>query len=195
MITIPLCPPGANIPAQDPPSGCFPPPPSEPPAAFVGRLYAKERSFVRGVLLRAGVPVCDADDLGHEVFIIAQRRIDGLDRTQSLRPWLYVTAIQVAASYRKQARHRLETYPGELPQGPCVPCNVEAELIAEEERRDLHRRVHGLGSKLRAVVVPYAFEGRTMGEVAHALGIPEKTAYARLRLAHAAFARRMRRAQ
>jgi RNA polymerase sigma-70 factor, ECF subfamily len=73
--------------------------------------------------------------------------------------------------------------------GPELIKTAEDELSVEEDRREVVSRVMRLRPKLRVVVVAHELEGRPMPEVAASLGIPLKTAYARLRLARVALAR------
>ena len=67
--------------------------------------------------------------------------------------------------------------------------SAEVCLISQEAVKRLRARVSRLRPKLRAVVVPYVFEGHTIPEILVAHKIPEKTAYARLSLARKALAR------
>lgn len=173
MTTIPLCPSPANNPVD------------------LALLYVKYRPFVRSVLLRSGVPSRDVEDGIHDVFVIVQRRIDDLDPTRSPCPYLYVVAYQVASNYRRSGWNRREHLVEELPDEPLLEGikTAEDELRIEEDRRAVVCRVMKLSPKLRAVVVAHELEGRPMPEVAAALGITLKTAYARLGLARAALAR------
>jgi RNA polymerase sigma-70 factor (ECF subfamily) len=188
MINVPVCPHPAKIPTHlsAPPSS--PAPPSEPPSGLIARIYAEERSFVRHLVLRRGVPARDADDVVQEVFLVVCRRIADLDPTHTSRPWLYVIAIQVASNYRKRACHHRERLPGVLPDQPAQRLDVDEFISCHQERAQFRARLARLRRKLRAVLIPYALEEHPIAKVASTLGIPEKTAYARLRLARTALA-------
>jgi RNA polymerase sigma-70 factor (ECF subfamily) len=166
------------------------PSPAKTPADLA-RIYLENRSFVRSVLLGRGVPPRDVDDLVHDAFIVVQGRIGDLDPTHTPLPWLYVIAIRVASNYRRRARIWREELPGDLPDEPLPETNASAEdeFNAHEAREQVLCRVSRLRPKLRAVVIAHELEGRPMPEVAASLGIPLKTAYARLRLSREALAR------
>ncbi len=189
MINVPLCSRPANIPAELPFAPATPAPPSEPPSKLIARLYEEERSFVRRIVVRRGVPTRDAEDVVQDVFVVVCRRIADLDPTNPARPWLYVIAFQTASNYRKLARHRREALPGVVPESPALHVDVDELLAFYEERAQFRARLQRLGVKLRAVVVPHVLEERSIPEIAASLGLPEKTAYGRMRLARAALAR------
>ncbi|UQA55734.1 RNA polymerase sigma factor [Polyangium aurulentum] len=190
MITLPVCPRPAKIPTDLPASPSSPAPPSEPPSKRITRLYTEERSFIRNLVLRRGVPARDADDVVHEVFLVVCRRIADLDPTHTARPWLHVITVQVAANYRKRARHHRERLPGVLPDQPDQRLDTDEIIASHEERAHFRARLARLRPKLRSVVIPYTLEERPISEIAITLDIPEPTAYARLHLARAALVRR-----
>jgi RNA polymerase sigma-70 factor, ECF subfamily len=70
-------------------------------AAF-GQLYERYARMVHGVLL-AKVPVSDVDDLVHDVFIRALRRLPTLRETRSFGAWLAVIARNVASDYHRRS--------------------------------------------------------------------------------------------
>ncbi|WP_206080481.1 RNA polymerase sigma factor [Polyangium aurulentum] len=193
MITLLVCSRSAKIPTDLPASPSAPAPPTEPPSRLIARLYAEERSFVRNLVLRRGVPARDADDVVHEVFLVVCRRIADLDPTHTARPWLYVIAIQVASNYRKRARHSRERLPGVLPDEPAQVLAVDERIAHDQERARFRARLLRLRPKLRAVVVPHIIEERSISDIAVELGIPEKTAYARMHLARSALTRHAQR--
>jgi RNA polymerase sigma-70 factor, ECF subfamily len=160
--------------------------------ALFMRLYTQDRGFVLGVPFRHGVPKRDLEDAVQDAYVTVLRRLSVLDPTRTARPWLHVIAVYTALNYRSRARHRREEYPGEVPEVFAHEECADALLISHEDNERLRTRVSRLRPKLRAVVVPYVFEGRLISEIAASLKIPEKTAYARLRLAREALARHAR---
>jgi RNA polymerase sigma-70 factor, ECF subfamily len=173
MDTVALCPSPANNPAD------------------LERLYVEHGSFVRSVLLGHGVPTRDVEDGVQDVFVLVQPRIIDLDPTHSPRPWLYVFATRVASNYRRSGRVRFEQLANEYLDEPLSGLIETAEdaFIAQEERRQLLTRIQKLRPKQRAVLIAHDLEERPMPEIASSLGIPLKTAYARLRLSRKALAR------
>ena len=164
-----------------------------PPSEVFQQLYAREWEFVLRTVERYGVPSRDADDIAQEVFAVALRRIEDHDAAQSARPWLFVIAMQLATNYRKLARHRMEPLAREYSPEP-VSDALEAEYaLLEGEEQALARELIGrMRPKLREVLVLHDLEEQPMAEIAEKLGIPLKTAYARLKLARAEALRRGR---
>lgn len=69
-------------------------------AAF-GQLYERYARMVHGVLL-AKVSASDVDDLVHDVFIRALRRLSTLRETASFGAWLAAIARNIANDYRRR---------------------------------------------------------------------------------------------
>jgi RNA polymerase sigma-70 factor (ECF subfamily) len=157
------------------------------------QLYASEWQFVQRTVERYGVPARDADDIAQEVFAVALRRIEDHDAARSARPWLFVIAMQLALNYRKLARHRMEPLARELSPEPVSDAlEAEAALLDGEEQALARELIRRLRPKLREVLVMHDLDEQPMAEIAEKLGIPIKTAYARLKLARAEVLRRGR---
>ena len=169
MINLDVCPESAKKPVRLP-----------SPEALFARFYREHRGFVRSVLLKHGrVEPREADDLVQEVFLVAWQRWGGLVGGEQARAWLFTVALYRAANHRKLARNRWETLTGELPE-PLVHSRMTQAMDAA---RLFWKALQKLGKKLAPVLVAYEIEGRSMLEIARALGIRLKTAYARLRIA------------
>ena len=161
--------------------------------AIFEKLYAAEWGFVKRTVERYGVPTRDADDIAQEAFTVAFRRIEDHDAARSARPWLFVIAMQLASNYRNLARHRVEPLSTAPPEEPsCDALDVESALVAGEEQALARELIGRLSPKLREVLVKHDLEERPMAEIAAELGIPLKTAHARLRLAREEVRRRGR---
>ncbi|MDI1446712.1 sigma-70 family RNA polymerase sigma factor [Polyangium sp. 6x1] len=155
------------------------PVPVPSPDALFARFYRECWSFVRSVLLKRGVPDRDADDLTQEVFVLAWRQRGCVVWNEHARAWLYTVAVYRAANHCKLARHRTEALVADLPEPAVYPRMTQAM----DATRLLWRILQKLGEKLAPVLVAYEIEGRSMPEIARALRIRLKTAYARLQLA------------
>jgi RNA polymerase sigma-70 factor, ECF subfamily len=70
-------------------------------AAF-GRLYERYARMVHGVLL-AKVPLDAVDDLVHDVFIRALRRVSTLRKSESFGAWLAAIARNLANDYHRRS--------------------------------------------------------------------------------------------
>ncbi|MHB8418401.1 MAG: RNA polymerase sigma factor [Myxococcales bacterium] len=157
------------------------------------RLYESEGEYVWNSLRRLGVPPSDLEDLTHETFVVAFRRLPSFDPSRPIRAWLFGIAAKVAGHHRRWRLRRREVS-GDLPeleteeQGPH-------EALDERQRRAL--LVHALSQvklERRAVLILHEIDGIAIPEVARALGIPLNTAYSRLRVGRAELAEAVRRA-
>lgn len=144
------------------------------------RIYARDRPFVRSVLLRFGVPARDVDDEVQEVFAFAWQHIEQLVGELDLRPWLYTVAINRARNYRRLCRCRKVCFAGETPDLAMVEFDPEWMIDAYRCFARVMRRFSG---KVREVFVRVAVEGQSVKAVAAQLRIPSKTAEARMRIA------------
>ncbi len=75
-------------------------------AAF-GELYELYARMVRGILL-ARVPRSEVDDLTHDVFLQAMRRLKTLRDPEAFGPWIAVIARHHATDFHRQSREMAE---------------------------------------------------------------------------------------
>ena len=68
-----------------------------------GALYDRYARMVHGILL-ARVPAEDVDDLVHDVFLLALRRLPGLRETAAFGAWLAAIARNRAHDYHRRGR-------------------------------------------------------------------------------------------
>jgi RNA polymerase sigma-70 factor (ECF subfamily) len=162
------------------------PPAAEPVNARpdLAAIYDAQFDGVWRYLRRLGVREADVEDVVHDVFVVAHRRIDSYDPSRPLRPWLLGIAFRVAAE-RRRADHRevIDPEPGlELADAAPWPDQV---LEAREARRRVEAALDELGIAQRAVFVLHDLESLSAPEIAQALEVPLNTVYSRLRLARA----------
>jgi RNA polymerase sigma-70 factor, ECF subfamily len=163
------------------------------PALEFRAVFDGHVSYVAATLGRLGVDERDRDDLVSEVFVRVHRALASYDATRPMKPWLFAFAARVASEHRRLARHRREVF---------VEIDVaSSELAADEtlERRQagqmLERALAELDEEKREVFVLHDLDETPVPEVARALGIPEGTAYTRLRAARAELTAAVRRLQ
>src|SRR5262249_30637671 len=147
-------------------------------------MFQAESSFVWNSLRRLGVHPNDQEDLMHEVFLTAYRRLDDYDRSRPVRPWLFGIAYHITARHRDRAHHRREVRGVAVEVAGPGP-SAEDQLIAHEARQLLGRALDELDLDRRAVFLLHDVEGCSMSEIAAVLGVPLNTAYSRLRLGRA----------
>jgi RNA polymerase sigma-70 factor (ECF subfamily) len=116
-------------------------------AAF-GLLYGRFSRMVHGILL-ARVPRRDVDDLVHDVFVIALRRLEGLREPRAVGPWLAMIARNRAVDYHRRAADTAELpddLPGDIhPEGEAMHVLAAIRTLPEAYREPLILRlVEGL---------------------------------------------------
>ena len=142
------------------------------------------------LLRRLGVAERDRDDITSEVFFRVHERLHTYDASRPIRPWLFAFAVRAASDYRRLARHKREVY--EHFDAPSSAYPPDEAAIAREKQRLVLAALDKLDLEKRAVFVLHEFDGCSVPEIAEALGIPEGTAYTRLRAAREQFAAAVR---
>ncbi len=130
-------------------------------AAF-GRLYERYARMVHGLLL-AKVPVSEVDDLVHDVFIRALRRLSTLRDNSTFGAWLAAIARNVAHDYHRR------TVPSEpLPENasdqesPCATSGRHQDCPSAE----ILEAVMSLSETYRETLILRLVEGMTGPEIA-----------------------------
>jgi RNA polymerase sigma-70 factor (ECF subfamily) len=149
---------------------------------------------VWNALRRLGVAEADREDLAQEVFVRVYRALPSYDDTRAPRPWLFAFAVRVASDYRRLARHRTEVVLAEH-DAPTSAMQADESVDAARRRSLLERGIVSLDLAKRAVLIMHDIEGVSIPDVARALGIPEGTAFSRLRAARAELVSTIRRAE
>jgi len=155
-------------------------------------LFRGELPWMWNTLRRLGVPESDREDLLQEIFVRVHGALDTYDASRPPRPWLFAFAFRVASDHRKRAKYRVAA-PWSDVIGAIAP-RVEAEIDAVRRRVLLDRAIEDLDMDKRAVFVLHDLDEVPVPEIARSLGIPEGTAYTRLRAARTEVATALRRA-
>ncbi len=163
-------------------------------SADLERLYLSELPAVFGFLHRLGARGSDLEDLAHDVFVTAVRRLDSYDRSRPIRPWLLGIAVRVASDHRKKGQSRREVS-GDPPEVPDEGRGAEDRLRQREARELVEEALQSLAPERRAVFVMYELEGISAADISEAMGTPVPTTYSRLRLGREEFTAAVRRIQ
>lgn len=155
----------------------------------IAEIYERHAEFVWRIVRRHGIPDAEAQDVMHEVFLIAQRRLPQYDGRASITTWLFHIARGVTSNLRRgrareQARLRVVA---EQPAVPAIDADPEQGASRSEALAFMRRFLAELDDGKRDVFELVELEGAAMPEVAESLGINLNTAYSRLRLARQAF--------
>jgi RNA polymerase sigma-70 factor (ECF subfamily) len=169
--------------------------PVEPPERSVRPsfedIYAVEFDYVWSSLRRLGVRQADLEDVAHDLFLVVHRQLERLDPARPVRPWLFGIAYRVASEHRRRA-HRHREVLEEREVGDAAP--RPDELVARQQAAELvQRALDGIPLERRGIFVLHDIDGYAVPEIATALEVPLNTAYSRLRLARADFAREVAR--
>ncbi len=122
-----------------------------------------------------------AEDAVQEAFLHAWRALDRFDDRSELSTWLYRIAVNAALDRWRQNRRR--PAPAPLPQAPdgelltatAEPSPLRRAASAEVARRT-RRALVGLPAAERTAFLLRHFEGRSIAEIAAALGTRESAA-------------------
>ncbi|MDB5215883.1 MAG: polymerase sigma factor RpoE [Myxococcaceae bacterium] len=166
---------------------------TRPAAPPFREVFDAHVSYVATTLGRLGVDDRDRDDLVSEVFVRVHRSLTSYDTERPLKPWLFAFAARVASEHRRLARHRREVFADvDVASTELAP---DQALEQSESRRLLDRALAELDEDKREVFVLHDLDDTPVPDVARALGIPEGTAYSRLRAARAELTAAVRRLQ
>ncbi len=160
--------------------------PESAPPTFA-ELYRAHFAFVWRLVRALGVQRAWVDDVVHDVFLVARRRLSTLDPDRSARAWLAgITRNLVMHHARSNARRirRLAAVPEPEPDaGP------EQLYARDEAGRAVERFIATLSADQREVFVLMEIEQMTAREVEAIVGVNHRTLHTRLRAARGAFAR------
>jgi len=158
-------------------------------------VYRRHAEAVKRWALRLGGPALDAEDIVHEVFLIAHRRLGEFRGEAKLTTWLYRITLRVV---RKQAtRQRLGRWLRGL-VGDFADEVTEERFGPYEsvERREAARLVYqaldALPHRQRAAVILYELEGHSGEEIAELMGTKLATVWVWLHRGRAKFLERLR---
>jgi len=153
-------------------------------------IYGERAEFVWLTLQRLGVRDADLEDVAHDVFLIAHRKLGSYDGTSRVTTWLFGICLRVAANYRRRAHVRLERPMGRADsyEGASESKGPEELLGLREARARLAAVLDALSLTKRAVFVMFEIEGLSCAEIATQMGVPLGTVYSRLHAARHAFA-------
>jgi RNA polymerase sigma-70 factor, ECF subfamily len=148
-------------------------------------LVRAEFEWVWRLLRRVGLSSADADDATQQVFLVASRRTAEVLGGRA-RPFLYGTAIRVAANARRSLRRRREVSTDAIARNASDVCLDD--LLEQRQARTLLDDLLGqLAPELRRVLVLAEIEQYTAQQISVLEAVPLGTVASRLRRARAAF--------
>jgi len=139
------------------------------------RLYAETYQRVFGTLLALLRDRAAAEDCTQEAYLRAFRAWSTWKPSAPAEAWVHRIAINQAISWRRRERLREV---GELIRRFGVPEESETPDLAL--RSDLVRELRALPPRLAAALVLRYYHGYSNRDIAHAIGVPERTVASRL---------------
>jgi RNA polymerase sigma-70 factor, ECF subfamily len=149
------------------------------------RTFEEESNYLLRVLLNHGVPEIDAEDLVHDVFVIAYRRWDDYQSSRPLRPWLAGIARNLALKHHERRRREIPLLDNDRPDDTPLP---DEHLASARARRLVHRVIAQLPTRHRIVLLLHELDGVEAKRLAELWTVGLPTAYTRIRSARQAFA-------
>jgi RNA polymerase sigma-70 factor (ECF subfamily) len=149
------------------------------------------RAFSRLVLdrvRRLGGASIDAEDVAHEVFIVAFKKLDDFRDDGHLGAWLFGITRRVVANARRRAAIRRMIGLEQIAEPPDPGPRADEEVARMWRRRRVLDALDTLRDIHREVLVLCDFEDRTTAEAAEILEISVGTVYSRLHYGRKAFA-------
>jgi RNA polymerase sigma-70 factor, ECF subfamily len=160
--------------------------PLDDTGGHLSALVRAELPWVWRLLRRFGLSSEDADDATQQVSLVAARRKEEVQGSRA-RPFLYGTAVRVAANARRTLARRRDT-PSDAISGAATHEPPTDEQVEQRRARVLlDELLDKLPAELRRVLVLAEIEQLTVREIAELEAIPAGTAASRLRRARALF--------
>ena len=153
-------------------------------------LYRAHAPTVARWATRLAGPTLDAEDILHEVFIVAHRRLAHFRGDAKITTWLYAITANVVRHQRRKDRFRRWLAGGghQIKEPEVeVPTPVD-EIERREAIATVYRILDRMGEKYRTALILHQIEGMTGPEIAELLGIKPSTVWVRLHRARAQFA-------
>ena len=162
----------------------------------IGDLYKAHATTVARWATRLGGPEIDPEDVVHEVFLVAHRRLGEFRGEAKLATWLFRTTDLIVRAHRRKVRLRTllrrSVDEGHAGRGSSTsPLSPVEELMERQRARLVYRALDSLGDKYRSVFVLFELEGLSGDEIAALTGIKVATVWVRLSRARARFVRQI----
>ncbi|MES1209298.1 MAG: RNA polymerase sigma factor [Pseudomonadota bacterium] len=142
----------------------------------LGTLYGEHADTVARWVTRLAGPDLDVEDIVHEVFLVACRRLDEFRGDAKITTWLYEIAVRIVQDRRRSRRRRQwlfnrVSFPNqgsELEPAPVAAeqPNALALPVKKEASATLYEILDGLPEKYRTTVILFELEGLTGQEIA-----------------------------
>jgi RNA polymerase sigma factor (sigma-70 family) len=146
---------------------------------WLAELYEQHSDRIREVILRHGGPEIEAEDLLHEVFLAAHRKLGLLRTYVDPGGWLHLAALREVWRVKRRARLWTSLTLG-LVSPPQEQRPQENAFLQHEAARWVYGLLDKIPFKQREALVLFYFEGLSSVEIGPLLGCPEETVRSRI---------------
>jgi RNA polymerase sigma-70 factor (ECF subfamily) len=132
----------------------------------------------------------DAQDLLHEVFLVAQRRLPEFRGDAAISTWLYSITVRVVVDRRKKERWRRWLWRRAAPEIEAEERAVETPLgtaLREQAARTVYAILDEMSERDRMLLILFEMEGLSARRIANVLGTSENAVWVGLHRARARF--------
>ena len=166
-----------------------PSPSSAVPAPLdLGEIYRAYAADVSRWARRLRGPAAEVDDVLHEVFLVAHRRLPEFRGEAKISTWLYAITVRVVQQHRRKQRWLrwllLDRLITEASPAPPTPLETFESRRATEVT---YRLLEGLPEAERSALILFELEGLSGEEIAAVTGEEVGTIWVRLHRARARF--------
>jgi RNA polymerase sigma-70 factor (ECF subfamily) len=160
------------------------------PDLDLATIYRQQADNVARWARRLAGPGFDIEDIVHEVFLVAQRRLPEWRGEAKITTWLYEITLRVVQGRRRRQRllrlftrqpdvraSALDEDVGEIPSDEPSPLRL---LERREATTLLYQLLEGLGEKYRTVLILFELEGLSGEQVAALTGCSLTNVWVRL---------------
>jgi RNA polymerase sigma-70 factor, ECF subfamily len=133
-------------------------------------------------------PGGDVDDLVHEVFLVAQRRLPEFRGEARVGSWLYAITVRVVQGQRRKERWLRWLWLGRVrpDDPPSLPTPLEV-LESRQATELIYRLLEGLPEAERSALILFELEGLSGEEIAAVTGETPGAIWVRLHRARGRF--------
>lgn len=153
-------------------------------ATLLGELVKRHSWAVGRHLQRHGVAACDMDDARQRVWLTTARHFDRIQQGRE-RAFLLTVARREAGHTRRTYRRRSETTEVDVNELVSSALPSDELLVHRQLLEQAGTALQQMNDGLRVVVLLFALEETSTGEIAEFLHIPVGTVKSRLRRARA----------
>jgi len=141
---------------------------------LLNRAIAEHYEEIRRAVMRRGHSSAMAGDIVHDLYVKLAENPDALGKARSIRGFLARAAINLGIDRARRAQFEQKLFSGTEMEAEAVACQdaaPDAVLAMRARLRVLHRAIHELPDRRRAVFILHRLYGLSPGAIATRLRI------------------------